>query len=63
MPIKALFEIGIGSLGMMDLGCSDYSAQKKAEGFELREPQMPYIDLFATKKIDIEGKNLWFWNE
>jgi putative transposase len=37
--------------------------RKKAEGFELREPQVPYKTFFATQKIDIEGKNLWFCNE
>jgi hypothetical protein len=37
--------------------------RKKAEGFELRESQSPYKAFFDTEKIDIEGKNLWFWNE
>jgi len=37
--------------------------RKKAEGFELRESQSPYKTFFDTEKIDIEGKNLWFWNE
>jgi len=34
-----------------------------AEGFELRESQSPYKAFFDTEKNDIEGKNLWFWNE
>ncbi len=37
--------------------------RKKAEGFELRESQSPYKAFFDTEKIEIEGKNLWFWNE
>ena len=37
--------------------------RKKAENFELRESQSPYKSFFDTGKIDIEGKNLWFWNE
>jgi hypothetical protein len=37
--------------------------RKKAEGFELRESQSSYKAFCDTKKIDIEGKNLWFWNE
>ena len=37
--------------------------RKKAEGFELRESQLPYKAFFDTEKNDIEGKNLWFWNE
>ncbi len=37
--------------------------RKKAEGFELRESQSPYKAFFDTGKNDIEGKNLWFWNE
>ena len=37
--------------------------RKKAEGFELRESQLPYKAFFDTEKVDIEGKNLWFWNE
>lgn len=37
--------------------------RKKAEGFELRESQSPYKAFFDTEKNDIEGKNLWFWNE
>ena len=37
--------------------------RKKAEGFELRESQLPYKAFFDTGKFDIEGKNLWFWNE
>ena len=37
--------------------------RKKAEGFELRESQSPYKAFFDTEKVDMEGKNLWFWNE
>jgi hypothetical protein len=37
--------------------------RKKAEGFELRESQSPYKAFFDSEKNDIEGKNLWFWNE
>ena len=37
--------------------------QKKVEGFELQESQSPYNVLFDTEKNDIEGENLWFWNE
>jgi hypothetical protein len=37
--------------------------RNKAEGFEFREPQSPYKAFFDTEKINIEGKNLWFWNE
>ena len=37
--------------------------RKKAEGFELRESQSLYKAFFDTEKNDIEGKNLWFWNE
>ena len=37
--------------------------RKKAQGFELRESQSAYKDYFDTEKIDIAGKNLWFWNE
>jgi hypothetical protein len=37
--------------------------RKKAEGFELRESQSPYMAFFDTGKNDIEGKNLCFWNE
>jgi hypothetical protein len=37
--------------------------RKKAEGFEFRESQLPYKAFFDTGKNDIEGKNLWFWNE
>jgi putative transposase len=36
--------------------------RKKAEGFELRDSQSPYKAFFNTEKIDIAGKNLWFWN-
>ena len=28
-----------------------------------KPPQSPYKALFDTEKIDIAGKNLWFWNE
>jgi hypothetical protein len=31
--------------------------------FELRETQVPYTPLFNAEKVDIEGKNRWFWNE
>jgi len=37
--------------------------RKKAKGFELRESQSPYKGFFDSQKSDIEGKNLWFWNE
>jgi hypothetical protein len=37
--------------------------QKKVEAFELQESQSPYNVLFDTEKNDIEGENLWFWNE
>ena len=37
--------------------------QKKVEGFELQESQSPYKAFFDTEKNDIEGENLWFWNE
>ncbi|MEA1945947.1 MAG: hypothetical protein U9N83_01445 [Thermodesulfobacteriota bacterium] len=40
--------------------------QKKAEGsegFELRESQTPYNGFSDTEKINMEGKNLWLWNE
>jgi putative transposase len=37
--------------------------RKKAQGFELRESQSAYKDYFDTEKINIAGKNLWFWNE
>jgi len=37
--------------------------REKAEGFELREIQSPYRALFGTEKNDIDGENLWFWNE
>jgi len=37
--------------------------QKKAECFELRESQTPYNAFSDTEKINIEGKNLWLWNE
>ena len=37
--------------------------RQKAEGFELRESHSPYRAVFDTEKNDIEGKNLWFWNE
>jgi hypothetical protein len=36
---------------------------RRLQGFELRESQSPYKAFFDTEKIDIEGKNLWFWNE
>jgi hypothetical protein len=37
--------------------------RNKAEGFEFRESQSFYKAFFDTEKINIEGKNLWFWNE
>ncbi len=37
--------------------------RKKKEGYELRETQAPYRALFDAEKVDIEGENLWFWNE
>ena len=37
--------------------------RKKAQGFELREAQSAYKDYFDIEKVDIAGKNLWFWNE
>jgi putative transposase len=37
--------------------------RKKAQDFELRESQSAYKDYFDTEKVDIAGKNLWFWNE
>jgi len=37
--------------------------RKKAESFELRESLSSYKAFFDTKKKDIAGKNLWFWNE
>jgi hypothetical protein len=37
--------------------------KKKAQGFGLREAQSAYKVFFDTEKIDIAGKNLWFWNE
>jgi REP-associated tyrosine transposase len=37
--------------------------KKTAEGFELQEPQAPYKAFSDTEKNDIEGENLWFWNE
>ena len=37
--------------------------QKKVEGYELQESQSPYKAFFDTEKNDIEGENLWFWNE
>ena len=36
--------------------------RKNAEGFELRESQLPYNAFFDTEKNDMEGENLWFWN-
>ena len=37
--------------------------RKKTQGFELRESQSVNKDFFDTEKIEIAGKNLWFWNE
>ena len=36
---------------------------RRQKGLELRESQSPYKAFFDTEKIDIEGKNLWFWSE
>ncbi len=38
------------------------NVREKAEGFELRETQLPYGALFGTEKDDIELTNLWSWN-
>jgi len=37
--------------------------RKNDKGFELRETQALYNALFDAEKVDIEGKNLWFWDE
>jgi len=40
-----------------------HRVQKNVEGFELQESQSLYKAFFDTEKNDIEGENLWFWNE
>ena len=38
--------------------------RKKVDGFELREsPSSPYKAFYDAEKNDIDGENLWFWNE
>lgn len=37
--------------------------QKNEKGFELREPQAPYNTLLSAEKVDIEGKDTWYWDE
>jgi len=52
-------------------GCQEADAQlrdrpscsEEGRRLELRESQLPYKAFFDTGKNDIEGKNLWFWNE
>jgi len=39
------------------------SVRKNDDGFELREPQLPYNAFFEAEKNDIDSKNLRFWNE
>ena len=42
---------------------TDRQIRERADCFELRESQSPYIVPFDTEKSDIGVKNLWFWNE
>lgn len=37
--------------------------QKKVGGFELRESPSSYKPVFDAEKNDIDGENLWFWDE
>lgn len=39
------------------------SVRENEKGFELREPQTSYNALFRAEKVDIEGENLWYWDE
>ena len=33
------------------------------EGYQLREPSVPYGDHFVVEKGEIEPKNTYFWND
>ncbi len=33
------------------------------EGYQLREPSVPYGDHFGVEKDDIGPKNTYFWND
>ena len=37
--------------------------RKKTEGFELREAQSSYNAFFDIGRRDMDGENLWFWND
>lgn len=37
--------------------------RQNVEDYEHREDQPPYNTFFDVEKNDIEGENIWYWNE
>ena len=62
--------IAVGSRGFVEAAESILGALAKGrnvkeigEGYQLREPSVPYDDHFGVEKDDIGPKNTYFWND
>ena len=70
-PLNALsYLTGVGSRGFVEslksmLGglARGRKVKKIGEGYQLREPSIPYGDHFEVEKDDIGPKSTYFWND